>query len=93
MVDDNTYKSALAEIASLKRQLAIYQSEYIEKYKNISVAELEQQLRDVTNLPFMEMLFAITVVIPELMYAAQKSQEMDSWSEEYHLTKEYPNVS
>lgn len=95
MVSNKEYLAALAEIESLKRQLAIFQTPYAEKYNNMPVDELYEKLADVSKLPFVEMIFVVTILIPEMTYIMQKMQELQTTSEETDLKNEevYPDAS
>lgn len=59
------------ENASLKRQLQMYQSPYMEKYKNMKIEELCEAVSDLSSVPFLELIFIINVVVPETLYMKQ----------------------
>ena len=64
------------ENTSLKRQLLIYQSPFQEKYKNMKFEELCEAVSDLSSVPFLELIFIINVVVPEMLYLKQIMEQL-----------------
>lgn len=81
--------------AHLTAQIKIYTSPYMEKYKNMSAEQLAEVVQDLRNVPFTEMLFIITVIIPELLYTMQlvQSLEKDLDVANLKVSEVYPDAS